>query len=74
MASAQHCQRRDRGTKHGNAILETRSRIHSPRRLAPPAVARSSYDSARADLPKSEAKVEPKPEQQVTLELRRSQD
>jgi hypothetical protein len=32
-----------------------------------------SYDAARAEVPKSEAKVEPKPEQ-VTLELRRSQD
>ena len=58
--------------KHGNAILETRSRIHSPRRLGPPSMTRP-LDAMRAELPKSEAKVEPKPEQ-VTLELRRSQD
>jgi hypothetical protein len=58
--------------KHGNAGLEARSRIHSPRRLGPPAMTRAA-DASRAEVPKSEAKVEPKPEQ-VTLELRRSQD
>ena len=58
--------------KHGNAILETRSRIHGPRRLGPPSMTRSA-DASRAETPKSEAKVEAKPEQ-VTLELRRSQE
>jgi hypothetical protein len=58
--------------KHGNAGLEARSRIHSPRRLGPPAMTRAA-DASRAEVPKSEAKVEPKPEQ-VTLELRRSQE
>jgi hypothetical protein len=32
-----------------------------------------SADASHADLPKSEAKVEPKPEQ-ITLELRHSQE
>jgi hypothetical protein len=62
--------------KHGNAILETRSRVHGPRRLGSPAMTRSadaSHAEVPKDLPKSEAKVEPKPEQ-VTLELRRSQE
>jgi len=58
--------------KHGNAIIETRSRVHGPRRIGAPAMTHSA-DAARAELPKSEAKVEAKPEQ-VTLELRRSQD
>jgi hypothetical protein len=58
--------------KHGNTIIETRARVHGPRRLGPPAMTRAA-DASRADLPKSEAKVEPRPEQ-VTLELRRSQD
>ena len=58
--------------KHGNAGIETRSRIHSPRRLGPPSMTRSA-DASHVDVPKSEAKVEPKPEQ-VTLELRRSQE
>ena len=57
--------------KHGNAGLEARSRIHSPRRLGPPAMTRAA-DASRAGGPESEAKVEPQPEQ-VTLELRRSQ-
>ena len=58
--------------KHGNATLETRSRVHGPRRLGPPSMTHSA-DASHADVPKSEAKVEPKPEQ-VTLELRRSQE
>src|SRR5262249_42268360 len=58
--------------KNGNSTLETRSPVHGPRRLVPPAMTRAA-DASRADVPKSEAKVEPKPEQ-VTLELRRSQD
>jgi hypothetical protein len=58
--------------KHGNSAIEARSRIHGPRRLGPPSMTRSA-DASRADEPKSQAKVEPKPEQ-VTLELRRSQE
>jgi hypothetical protein len=58
--------------KHGNSIIETRSRIHGPRRLGPPSMTRSA-DASHTEAPKSEAKVEPKPEQ-VTLELRRSQE
>ena len=58
--------------KHGNANLEARSRAHRPRRLAPPSMMRSA-DDIRAETPKSEAKVAPRQEQ-VTLELRRSQD
>ena len=46
--------------KHGNAIVETRSRVHGPRRLGPPSMTRSA-DAGRAEVPKSEAKVEPKP-------------
>jgi hypothetical protein len=58
--------------KHGNSNLEMRSRVHGPRRLGPPSMTRSA-DASHSDVPKSEAKVEPKPEQ-VTLELRHSQE
>jgi hypothetical protein len=60
--------------KHGNAILVERARPHHPRSLAAPAMTRAdSSADTRADLPTLEAKPQPKPEQ-VTLELRHSQE
>jgi len=55
--------------KHGNATLEVRARPHRPHALATTAI--TSAD-ARTDGPKIEARPEQRPEQ-VTLELRRSQ-
>jgi hypothetical protein len=58
--------------KHGNSMLVARARPHGPRSLAAPAATRSA-DASRAEAPKSEARPEARPEQ-VTLELRRSQE